>query len=1252
MDAYLKNWYFDPKHGPTLPSNWQLSTGNFPRMHALTDAERKQIEEYLQRSDVRSGWQYPYFRAALVQNLTPSTIDRSGFTITDRERADFADIQANWRRWITAPQTDIDPTIDMPAEYEKLGYGKKKKQEPTPAPEVPKKPKIRVIKKGTQAPDNQPPITQHRVTGDDYSAPIRDKYEGLADIVAEATGQTQATPEDIGAEIDPTTHRIVGGTNAWSSEFASDWDKKVNAALKGKSDWHKTESAAQQRARENKEAFEADILEDQARIDAEREARAAGKDYEDYVTQKTNGVIRDSASRSIARRNEKTRHELNLAEIAQRKEWRDMYRGVRSNTEQLAEAASVIAYSQRFRIANHLARFQTPQERNAYLDAFHITNPQMRRDILHAAELERLRRHPEEVVSSAIRDRWMNQGPRQIHGSYGSWSGRNQYDLRTDPISGVQYYNPNPDAPGQYYQVGNIRAIDRNIKQEYIDGRKKFGDTDPIAKKVKAEDVNRLPKEFTNNLSQAGDAVKQFGKVLEQVGHSIDQLWGATATQAQGIYDASSYFLPSPLKGAGQRLFTAHLQAGKAMVAPISADFSAAGQVLQGVGNGMKTGAAAGAMFGLPGMAIGGLLGAAPGLIKGWTTHRIGEITERGQLYQSQINLWAGAAELILAPFRILGSVINNTIGMFRKLSFSVLGLVSKFNQLGLPITMLTGVTYADMQRSYAEDSMIGASRGTTNGTYEGFAKAQMDLYTYGQMDERRLVSAAMLGVFNDVYAFGGDTQAQYAHMANSIYAQLQATNDPIKRQRLMNLANDIDPTLQKRLQQMENLGVSDYGFLQNGRWHESRGIRQYTATTQQRAAYTWAGMEYTALSESIGETKNVVAERLWRSIGKPLMSAVNDIFYDLANGGSWRNAWQAAKKAIKELWSNIAKEFGFSGDFRLQLGKWTDSIKEKIIGILPVLYKAVLNMGAIILDGWKEIIKATQPMINQLISTLAQISIQPYFDRETGQVRFQVWNDEERKRRWEEGVTLDWYGWKTDQSGVTSLPEASSHLNSLLASGFSGVERFLWEKYGGDLTSYDRDTFLQPARDTIAEALDDIGDPTAGSLSGYPEIRANIARELAKKYAGPTAQAMGQLGYKSLEKARKDPKFRGTSDRIRDPDNMDWRKEGYWTEDQGAMKSLIDTLGAESGALRRQAAAGMPDEIARGMVNSMFDSFGKLGKEATKIILEIVDDTGKVIGTAETDVTSNKAFIRTYDINQMEVMENWIKIKKGDVSA
>lgn len=639
------------------------------------------------------------------------------------------------------------------------------------------------------------------------------------------------------------------------------------------------------------------------------------------------------------------------------------------SAERMADAASIIAASQRIRLGAKLGSFDTVQEREDYLDVLHIDNPVIRREALQLGELEYARTHRGPVNDPYKMHSFGFAGGIRFSTIEGSgWQQKSfLYDIALGKTPYKQYENPEHLEEQMFMGIKTKAPVSGDNLKFNWKGFTGYSKLDDLrAEGVKKFDWNKLFEAFGKGLTMASTAFKAAAPVFQALS-SVNQEWKqATFREAYEAYEAAEYFVPHRLKGASSRLFKSVMQSWGGEWDKEIYNKRATAQGLLG---------AAGILGGVATLNPVLIGGGIASTIESYGSWRTGRIKAAGQSIQSRINLWSGVSELILTPIRLIGDAFKWLTGHLKFFGIKLGSIIEQFSRLGLPLGALTGMSYSGMQRSYVMDAMIGASSGTSARGLEAFSYAQQSLYTYGQMDTSRVIAAAMLGSFGDIYAQGGNTQRQYANVLNRAYAQARA--NPADRQRIMNLLRVIDESMPSRLQQMLNLGgrFGDYNYISSGRWAEDYGITLHSLTPEQRNKMTIASMQYTGLKDSILSSRNILAERLWSGYGKNLMSGFNDIFADFARGkldlpGALSRGWGM----LRGTWNQL------STDFKLpEIGK---NIAQSLWDAIPTISRIIGQIGGVIIQGWGQIGAGVMNVMNRIISDLSLTSIKVDFEK------------------------------------------------------------------------------------------------------------------------------------------------------------------------------------------------------------------------------------------------------------------------------
>lgn len=315
------------------------------------------------------------------------------------------------------------------------------------------------------------------------------------------------------------------------------------------------------------------------------------------------------------------------------------------------------------------------------------------------------------------------------------------------------------------------------------------------------------------------------------------------------------------------------------------------------------------------GSAIAGTLvsGLAGG---GWKTKKLSkDITERGQRLSESFNLFGMAFELVRAPFSLLNNTLRGTLNLFTKFN----KLMAIFNGMGLPYTSLTGVTFAAYDRTTLTDRGLGLQLGSVNNSLNSWANAQQGLYTMGQMDQNRVIASALLGVFDSVYANGGDTQAQRASTIDKLANDI--ITDPSRAQSIMTQAGMIDSTMPAELQMAVNMKragyISSYSDLGKSSTWGITGASDATKNAWQPRMYAARFGWGSAVQEATFVGRQV-ATIAWEKLGKPVSNVLiksGQEIVDAYNTGGWDAMIKKIKELAKEGFKWAKEKLGMDED-------------------------------------------------------------------------------------------------------------------------------------------------------------------------------------------------------------------------------------------------------------------------------------------------------------------------------------------------
>lgn len=291
------------------------------------------------------------------------------------------------------------------------------------------------------------------------------------------------------------------------------------------------------------------------------------------------------------------------------------------------------------------------------------------------------------------------------------------------------------------------------------------------------------------------------------------------------------------------------------------------------------------------------------------------KVTEASQNLASKINFISAGFNTLLAPIRLLRNALGGGLNIWHRLG----GIWS--TQYGMPITHLSGVSSSSYSAMLSSDTFLGMKAGTLNSIHNNISLGQAGLYTSGQFDAKRLVAAARLGVFSDVYgSLGGNSQIQFAHTVDSLLSQMNGASDA-KKQEISYLASQIDPNLPNILERMRRFKAAglysgSFAGLQDG---SAFGMRQWNMSSYENAKWEWTAGQFGVGKQQFGFAMKRLATPLW-DMARPLVNIVNESLNELATalsepGGS---RLEKIKAAGQKFWGDVMEYFGFNRDTSL----------------------------------------------------------------------------------------------------------------------------------------------------------------------------------------------------------------------------------------------------------------------------------------------------------------------------------------------
>lgn len=515
---------------------------------------------------------------------------------------------------------------------------------------------------------------------------------------------------------------------------------------------------------------------------------------------------------------------------------------------------------------------------------------------------------------------------------------------------------------------------DFNTKQKLWNEQwinKRLRDAGRAGEALKAGRITqRQYDEVTTSLGDVGDALDEAIKHTDMWTSALMKLGQTKVFNPDRLFEAYE-------KGLGHVLGTARGVVPSGLLSPINriadismtnnryryAPFKAADNILNaspltfaGIGAGI------GSVIPGVGTLVGGAVGAGVGGALKMGTQIWGNIEEAkiNRHYQQMsmgMNIVGVGIDLVMMPFKALAKATTLLTRAFGLLS----GQIGNMGALGNPLTTLTGVGYSQYQGLEVAEGMLGLGKGTLNSQFENYARQKELLYTTGQMDQKRVVAASILGVFNDVYGSG-----DYGSMINTLAKRNLSASD-------MALVSQLDPHSAQVLEVMKSLGATSLQQLANPTalrgiyfnpldsrkvWDAQSG--QYVS---ERTAFRMDAYELGAMKGSIGNSFMRIADMVWRGGGKSLGEGINRIIAGVAGGKSFGNAWAELKELFKgnELWQTL--KGGISS-------LWSGEIVPKLLGVVDKF----MDLWLTALDHFVDVLA---PFADKFMNTIMNLKVE-----------------------------------------------------------------------------------------------------------------------------------------------------------------------------------------------------------------------------------------------------------------------------------
>ena len=503
---------------------------------------------------------------------------------------------------------------------------------------------------------------------------------------------------------------------------------------------------------------------------------------------------------------------------------------------------------------------------------------------------------------------------------------------------------------------------DFNTKQKLWNEQwinKRLRDAGRAGEALKAGRITqRQYDEVTTSLGDVGDALDEAIKHTDMWTSALMKLGQTKVFNPDRLFEAYE-------KGLGHVLGTARGVVPSGLLSPINriadismtnnryryAPFKATDNILNaspltfaGIGAGI------GSVIPGVGTLVGGAVGAGVGGGLKLVSQVIGNVSETqiNRHYQQMsmgMNIAGVGIDLVMMPFKALAKATTLLTRAFGLLS----GQIGNMGALGNPLTTLTGVGYSQYQGLEVAEGMLGLGKGTLNSQFENYARQKELLYTTGQMDQKRVVAASILGVFNDVYGSG-----DYGSMINTLAKRNLSARD-------MALVSQLDPHSAQVLEVMKSLGATSLQQLANPT--ALRGIYFNNITDTERRRFRVDAYELGAMKGSIGNSFMRIADMAWNSGGKSLGEGINRIIAGVAGGKSFGNAWTELKELFKgnELWQTL--KGGISS-------LWSGEIVPKLLGVVDKF----MDLWLTALDHFVDVLA---PFADKFMNTIMNLKVE-----------------------------------------------------------------------------------------------------------------------------------------------------------------------------------------------------------------------------------------------------------------------------------
>lgn len=524
------------------------------------------------------------------------------------------------------------------------------------------------------------------------------------------------------------------------------------------------------------------------------------------------------------------------------------------------------------------------------------------------------------------------------------------------------------------------------------DLQKKYGLSDGEVAPLKHKATTKTPlSEFQESLSEVAEMAKKASDRLKLVTGALNGISGvpfydpenllnAGYRQVSGIHGSLKGLIPSSLNNVVTKFLAGNIQEYEYGWQKPKYAIQLSKPLLPIIGS-----AIGGALGGPTGAMLGGQTGIG---MAGWITQLIGtkyerSINEMGLFFSSRfnkmgafltpaiyaLNLFTKALKIASVP---LLAGIGAGIYQYRK-------ALNNMNEVDTPLYNLTGISYGNGYNALSRaDYMLGMRRGATNSIIEGIEFAKQGLFTLGKYDKNKMISAAMLGIFNEAFipnSLGG--AGNYAKMMDTLLNAYKNTNNP---QRFMYLLNEYNPEMAKQLQARTDMDA--FFATQRGKRYSEREIYYNDITYDQSNEFKAIRGIQASFGESIKNSFMKIASGLYNWKGFDFMNKYVGVLGSAANAFVDENQGpDVALKilgqgindflvSIKDTWTEIQEKLNIKGlgetlideskriwlTLKSHLVDFADKLLSFVEWVIPKLEKPIKGLFTMLYEQFKKL--------------------------------------------------------------------------------------------------------------------------------------------------------------------------------------------------------------------------------------------------------------------------------------------------------